>query len=203
MFRWHQQSGGIVRRVDVDGARVRANERFECGEIVGPAVFGFAAPFADSGAGAFGNGQSAFVARRFHDGVILRSQQRVIEEEDGFFGGGDNHELVGMDLLINGGKNFAKPGSAGRFGVAAPMFEKRVMSAGFEGEQFFDGLRFGVGGGEQILGGKFVFAHVLFNAEGSDLHEGECAKAAGWASRTKLIARACPHALKRKRCRNA
>ena len=53
------------------------------------------------------------------------------------------------------------------------------MGAGFESEKFLDGLRFGVGGGEQVLGGKFVLAHVLFNAEWSDLHERECAKGEG------------------------
>src|SRR5215472_9482213 len=43
-FRTHEQAGGIVRRVDVEGTRVRADKRFESGKIVGPAVFGFAAP---------------------------------------------------------------------------------------------------------------------------------------------------------------
>ena len=60
------------------------------------------------------------------------------------------------------------------------------MGAGFEGEYFSNGLGFGVGGGEQVLGGKFVLAHVLFDTEGRDLHEGQCAKGRGGASRTKL-----------------
>ena len=52
--RGHEQSCRVVRRVDVNGARVGANERFECGEIVGPGVCGVAVPFGNSGAGAFG-----------------------------------------------------------------------------------------------------------------------------------------------------
>ena len=60
------------------------------------------------------------------------------------------------------------------------------MGARFEGQDFLNGLGFGIRGGEQVLGGEFVLAHVLFNAEGSDLHEGECAKGRGGASRTKL-----------------
>ena len=36
--RRHEQSGGIVGRVDVHGTRVGADERFEGGEIVGPGV---------------------------------------------------------------------------------------------------------------------------------------------------------------------
>ena len=60
------------------------------------------------------------------------------------------------------------------------------MGAGFEGEYFLNGLGFGVGGGEQVPGGKFILTHVLFDTEGRDLHEGECAKGRGEASRTKL-----------------
>jgi len=184
--RGHEQAGRIVGGVDVNGAGVGANEGFKGGEIVGPGVCGAAAPFGDGGAGAFGNGESAFVARSFDDGVILRSKQCVIENKDGFFGGGKNNELIGMDLGVHGGENFSKPGSAGGFGVAAPLAEEGVVSAGFEGEDFLDGLGLGVGGGKKVLGGEFVLAHVLFNAEGRDLHEGECAKRKAGESRTKL-----------------
>ena len=90
----HEQAGRIVGRVDVNGARVGTDERFEGGEIVGPGVGGVAAPFGNSGAGAFGYGESAFVAGRFHDGVILGREQGVIEDEDGFLGGGKNDELI-------------------------------------------------------------------------------------------------------------
>ena len=91
----HEQSGGIMRRVDVNGARVWADERFEDGEIVGPGVCGVAAPFGNSGAGAFGDGEGTFVAGRFDNGVILGREQGVIKDEDGFFGGGKDDELVG------------------------------------------------------------------------------------------------------------
>ncbi len=60
------------------------------------------------------------------------------------------------------------------------------MGTRFEGEYFLDSLGLGVRGGEQVPGGEFVLAHVLFNAEGRDLHEGECAKGECEASRTKL-----------------
>ena len=182
----HEQSSGVVGRVDIDGARVGADERFEGGEIVGPGACGVAAPFGDSGARAFGNGESTFIAGRFDNGVILGREQSVIEDEDGFFGSGKNNELVRMNLRVHGGEDFAEPGSAGGFGVAAPMVEEGVMSAGLEREDFANGLGFGVGGREQVPGGKFVLAHVLFNAKRRDLHEGECAKGEGEESRTKL-----------------
>ena len=35
----HQQSSGIVRRVDIQGAGVGANQGFQSGQIVGPVVF--------------------------------------------------------------------------------------------------------------------------------------------------------------------
>lgn len=44
------------------------------------------------------------------------------------------------------------------------------MSAGFEREEFLDGDGFGVGGGEEELGRKFVKGHVFFDAEGRDSH---------------------------------
>jgi len=156
---------------------------------VGPGVGRAAAPLGDGGTGTFGDGESAFVAGRFDDGVILGSEQGVIEDEDSFFGGGKNDELIGMNLRVHGGENFAKPGSAGGFGVAAPVVEESVVGAGFEGEDFLDGLGLGVRGREQVPGREFVLAHVLFNAEGRDLHEGECAKGEGGASRTKLSGR--------------
>ena len=70
----NEQAGGIVRGVDVDGASVRLDERFQCGKIVSPAVFGFAAPFAERGSGAFDESESAFVAGRFDDGMIAGFQ---------------------------------------------------------------------------------------------------------------------------------
>jgi hypothetical protein len=66
------------------------------------------------------------------------------------------------------------------------VLKKSVVSAGLKREELPDGLRFGVGGRKQVFSGEFVLAHVLLNAEGSDLHEGECAKAGGEASRAKL-----------------
>ena len=184
----HEQTGGIVRRVDVNRPGVGADERFERGEIVRPAGFGFATPFANRGAGAFGNGKCTFVAGRFDNRVIAGSEKRLIEEEDGFFGGGDNDQLIRMNLFVDRGEDFAEPGRSGRLRVAAPVFQEGVVGAGFEGQKFLDGLRFCVGGRKQILDGEFVLAHVFFNAEGSDLHEGECAKGRGPASRTNLTA---------------
>ncbi len=133
-FRAHEKAGRIMRGVDVDGAGVGADQRFESGKIMGPIVFGFAAPFTDGGSGAFGKGERAFVARRFDDGVVRGREERVIEEEDGFFGGGDDDELGRGDGFIDGGEGFAEPGRAGGFGVAAPVLEKGVVGAGFEGE---------------------------------------------------------------------
>jgi len=68
------------------------------------------------------------------------------------------------------------------------VFEESVMRAGFEREQLFDGLRFGVGRRKQVFGGEFVPAHVLFNAKGSNLHKGECAKAGSKRLGPKLTA---------------
>ena len=73
-LRSHVQPGGIVGRVDVDRAGVRADEGLESGEIVGPTIFGFAPPFAHGSASTFGNGKCAFVARRFDDRVVLRRE---------------------------------------------------------------------------------------------------------------------------------
>lgn len=60
-------------RVDVDGASVRTDKGFESAQVMSPAVRGFAAPFADRGAGADGNGERTFVAGCFDDGVIVGS----------------------------------------------------------------------------------------------------------------------------------
>lgn len=133
-FRAHEEARGIVGRVDVERARVGTNQGFESRQVVGPAVFGLAAPFTDGSPGAFGNSQRAFVAGSFDDGVVLRGEQRVIEEEDGFFGGGDNDELIWANGFIDGDEGFAEPGGPRRFGVAAPVRgrrrERRVRERG-------------------------------------------------------------------------
>jgi len=66
----HKQASWVVRRVDIDGAGVGADQRFKGCEIVRPIVFGFAAPLAYLCAGAPGNGECAFVTRGFYDDVI-------------------------------------------------------------------------------------------------------------------------------------
>lgn len=169
-FGAHKEASGIVGRVDIESPGVGTDEQFESGEIVGPIVFGLAAPLADGGTGGFGERESAFVAGRFDDGVIGGREKRVIEEEDGFFGGRDDDEIAGLDGGVDGGEGFAEPGGAGRFGVAAPVPEEGIVGAGFEGEEIGDGDGFGVGGGEEILGREFVEAHVFLDAEGCDLH---------------------------------
>lgn len=139
-LRWHEQSGRVVGRVDVDGAGVRADEGFERGEIVRPGVAGAAAPFADSGASAFGEGERTFVTGRFDDDVIVGREQRMIEEEDGLLRGGSHDKLVRTNLIVNGGEDFAEPGSAGGFRVTAPVFQESIVRARFEGEKLLNGL---------------------------------------------------------------
>ena len=92
-----------MRRIDVNRAGIRPNQGFESGEIMSPAVLRLAPPFADGGPGAFGNGERAFVAGRFDNGVVGGREQRVIEEEDGFFGGRNNDQLIGTDLGVDRG----------------------------------------------------------------------------------------------------
>ena len=144
-----------------------------------PAVRGLATPLADSGACAGGNGERAFVAWGFNDGVVLGCEQSVIEKEDSLFRGRNDDKLIRVDLSVDCGENFAEPWRSGRFRVAAPMLEKSVKCAGFERKKLFDGLRFGIGRREQVFSGKFVLAHVLFNAKRGNLHNRECAKAGG------------------------
>lgn len=187
----HEKAGGIVGGIDVDGTSVGPDKRLESGEIVGPAILWFSTPFTDGSTRAFGKSKRALVAGCFDDGVIVGGEQRVIEDENGFLGSGQDDDLIGTDVLVNRGKHFAEPRRARGFCVAAPVFQKSVVGTGFEGEEFFDGLRFGVGRGEQVFGGEFVLAHVLFNAERSDSHEGECPKVTGEASSAKLTGRKC------------
>jgi len=61
-------------------------------------------------------------------------------------------------------------------GVTAPLFEKRVVRARFEGEEIGNSTRFRIGGREQIFRGELVFAHVLFDAKGRDLHKKSLAR---------------------------
>lgn len=100
----------------------------------------------------------------------------MIKDEDGFFGGRDNENILGADMLVHSGYGFAQAGGAEGFGVTAPLLEERVVSAWFEREKIGNGTRFRVGGREQIFRGELVFAHVLFNAKGRDLHKNSLAR---------------------------
>ena len=182
-LRSHVEPGGVVGRIDIERAGVGANESFESGEIMSPIVLGFTSPFADGCACAFRDGEGAFVARRFDDSVILGSEKSMVEEKDGFFRRGDDNELIGADGGINGSQDFAKPRGARGFGVTAPVLEKGIVGAGFEGQEIFDGDGFGVGGGKQVLGRELVFGHVFFDAEGCNLHGESVAMGRGHVER--------------------
>ena len=103
----------------------------------------------------------------------------MIEEEDGFFGSGKHDEIFGTLVLVDGSEDFSQVRSAGRFGVAAPMLEKGIVCSGLKSEKICDGLRIGVGGGEKIFGREFMAAHVFFDSERSDLHEGSLPRGVG------------------------
>jgi hypothetical protein len=100
----------------------------------------------------------------------------VVVKENGFFGGGDDKDIGGLYSFIGSGDGFAEPWCAGSFGVTAPVFEESVRCAGLEGQEVGDGLRLAIGGREQVFGGKFVFAKIFFDAEGSDLHQASVAR---------------------------
>jgi hypothetical protein len=51
------------------------------------------------------------------------------------------------------------------------VLEESIVCAGLAGEEVRDGLRFAIGGREQVFCGEFVFAEIFFDAERSDLHE--------------------------------
>ncbi len=46
-FRRHQQPGRIVGSIDIERAGVRANQGFECSDVVGPAALRLAVPLTD------------------------------------------------------------------------------------------------------------------------------------------------------------
>jgi len=168
--RRHRESRGIVRRIDVDDFGVRLDEFFKGGNIVRPAVFEDAAPLADLRAGATGNLEAALITRRFDDHMIAWSEERVIKDENAFFGCGQDENVAGLDLFVDGGDPFPQFGSTGRFGVPAPVFEQALVGSGLEVEEFLDGARLGVRTGEQIPGGEFVLAKIVFDSKGLDLH---------------------------------
>ena len=123
--------------------------------------------------------------------MITWSYERVIKHENPFFGGGQDQNVAGLDLLVDGGDSFAQPGSTRRFGVAAPVFEETLVGSRLEVEEFLDGAGLGVGTGEQIPGSEFVLAEILFDSKGLDLHAKESGKRTGVASRANLTRPGC------------
>src|SRR6266850_1148181 len=111
--RWHQEPGGVVRRIDVDDFGVGPEEFFKGGKVVSPVAFKSSAPLADLGASAASDLEAALVTRCFDDDVIAGPHQRVIQHENGFFGGGNYKNVAGLDLFVDVGDGFAQPGSAG------------------------------------------------------------------------------------------
>jgi hypothetical protein len=107
----------------------------------------------------------------------------MVEEKDGFFRRGNDNELIGVDGGIDRSQDFAKPRGARGFGVTAPVLEKGVVGAGFEGQEIFDSDGFGVRRGEQVLGRELVFGHVFFDAKGCNLHGESVARGRGHVER--------------------
>ncbi len=84
----HEEAGGVVRRVDVNDFGVWPDQFFQGGNIVCPAILESAAPLADLCTGAASDLEATLVTRRFDDDMIARSEQRVIQHENAFFGRG-------------------------------------------------------------------------------------------------------------------
>lgn len=135
-----------------------------------PCIFRLAAPATDFRASASGNAERTFVARSLHDDVIPGTDHRMIEDEDSFFGRGNDENVFGLNLLVHAGDGFPKRRCAKRFRVTAPVLEEGVVGAGFEGEKIRDSARFGVGRGQKILRGELIFAEILLDPEGCNLH---------------------------------
>ncbi len=178
--RRHQEAGGIMRRINIDGFGVQLDEFFKGGNIVRPAAFESAAPLANLRAGAAGDLQAALITGRLDDHMIARSDKGVIEHENAFLGGSQDENVAGLDLLVDGGDGFAQPGSTRRLRVAAPVFEEALVSSWLEVQEFLDGAGLGVGTGEQIPGGEFVLAEILFDSKRLDLHAKESGKRTGY-----------------------
>ena len=123
-----------MRSVDVDGAGVWLDQGFEPREIMHPGVFRFPLPSGDRGAGGLWNGEGTFVNGSFHDDVIPWTEQRMEEKKDSFFRGGYDEDIVCANVFVERCERFAEPGSAGGFGVTAPVFEESLVSGRFQSE---------------------------------------------------------------------
>jgi len=53
----------------------------------------------------------------------------VVEDEDTFFGGCYNKNIVRAEWMVDSGDRLPKIGGPRRFGVAAPVFEEAVVGA--------------------------------------------------------------------------
>ena len=135
-----------------------------------PGIFWLAAPFANGGTGAPGKSKRAFVAGSLDNGVIGGAEKCVIEEKDGLLGCGGDKNISWVNCFVESGDGFAQQRRARGFGVAAPVFQEGIVCGGFESEEISDGAGFGVGGGEEIFGGEFVFVEILLDAERRNLH---------------------------------
>ena len=112
--------------------------------------------------------------------------QRVIQDENAFFGSSHDENVIQFDLFVDGGDGFAQPGRAGRFCVAAPMLEEAIVRARLEVQKLLDGAGLCIRAGEQVLGGELIFSEKLFDSKRFDLHARESGKDSGIASSTKL-----------------
>jgi len=96
--------------------------------------------------------------------------------------------------MVDSGNRFPKIRGPRRFGVAAPVLEEAVVSAWLQIEELLDRAGLGIGAGEQISGGEFVFAEILLDTKRFDLHAKESGKPCVPESRTKLTGRPASHA---------
>jgi hypothetical protein len=177
-----------MRRIHIDDLGVGLDQLFQSGQVVRPAIFKTAVPFADLGSSAARDFKAGFITRRLNDHVIARPYESVIKNKNAFFGRSRDQNIIGFDASINFGDRFAKPGRSGRFRVPTPVIEEAFVSTGLEIEQFPDGSRFRIRARKQILGAEFVFSKILFDPKGLDLHGQESGKPRGQEYSAKLAA---------------
>ena len=186
----HLEARRVVRGVDVDELRLRADELPQGVEVVRPAVGVGAPPLVHGRTGRARERQRRLVAGRLDHRVVARTEDGVLDGEYPLLGGGERDHGLRRSALVERGDRGTELERARHLGIAEPHRLETVARIRLEREEIRDRHRLAVARREHELGRELVAVVPALDAEGRQLHRAHrlsCGDGRGITMRRRAI----------------
>ena len=163
----------VVREVDRDEPRRRAQQGAQLVEVQRPAVLAMRRPGAHVRACRQRDRLHRLVARHRDDGVVAGADELLHGPEERLLGAGEGEHVRGVHALVGAGDGLSQPRRAPRLYVGQwQLHQTLTVGVRAQCQKLFHRDALGVGGGEVVADLELPFAEVLLETERAQrLHE--------------------------------